>query len=75
MNLKVILRYVGSGSYVAGVPANDLTESDVAASGLAIEFLLALHDGDKPLYVPVTNNEMNDVSVSDDADDNEVING
>lgn len=70
MNTTVILRYVGNGSYVAGIPANDLTEADIAASGFAIEYVLTLSDGHNPLYVPISN-----APDSNSSADDEVTNG
>ncbi len=36
-----ILRYVGDGAFVNGVPARDLDSSDIASSGFTVEQLLA----------------------------------
>lgn len=35
------LRYVGEGAFVNGVPARDLTQTDIEQSGLSVEQLLA----------------------------------
>jgi hypothetical protein len=51
MTTQIILRYIGNGSYVAGIPATDLTEADIAASGFAIDEIMAFRNGGEPLYV------------------------
>lgn len=39
---EIVLRYVGDGSaWVPGVPARDLTQADVEASGYTVEQLAA----------------------------------
>lgn len=37
----IVLRYVGDGAFVFGVPASDLTQAAVDACGLTIDELLA----------------------------------
>lgn len=46
----MILKYVGDGAYVAGVPACDLTQEMIDACGYTIGELLAFRNGDKPVY-------------------------
>ena len=46
----MVLRYVGEGQYVAGVPATDLTQQQIDESGYTIEQLLAFHSGAQPVY-------------------------
>lgn len=46
-----ILKYVGNGAHVAGVPACDLTAEMIEACGWTIERLLALRNGAQPLYI------------------------
>jgi hypothetical protein len=47
----IVLKYVGSGAFVTGVPACDLTQDMITACGFSEEILLAFRDGDQPLYV------------------------
>lgn len=51
--MNKVLNYVGAGSYVPGVPATDLTQADIEASGYTIEELLAFHSGGQPVYEEV----------------------
>lgn len=37
----VILKYIGEGAFVNGVPARDLDSTDIAQSGFTVEQLLA----------------------------------
>ncbi len=39
--VAVILRYIGDGAFVNGVPARDLEAFDIAQSGFTVEQLLA----------------------------------
>jgi hypothetical protein len=38
----IVLKYIGAGAYVTGIPACDLSEADIAASGFSADQLLAL---------------------------------
>ena len=53
----IVLRYIGEGLYVAGVPACDLTQQMIDDSGYTVEELLAFHDGDRPCYVRNVRNQ------------------
>ena len=68
MTTQIILRYIGNGSYVAGIPATDLTAADITASGFAIEQIKALQDNGNALYVPV------DKAPANNAGDNDEVN-
>ena len=50
---EIVLRYVGDGAYVEGVPACDLTQAMIDECGIAIEVLLIFCNGDKPIYEKV----------------------
>ena len=41
MDDEVVLRYVGTGDFMPGIPDRDLTAGDVAECGLSIEELMA----------------------------------
>lgn len=47
----IVLRYVGEGAFLAGVPACDLTAEMIETCGYTVDELLALHNGAQPLYV------------------------
>ena len=53
----IILKYVGEGQYVAGVPATDLTQEQIDASGYTIEELLKFHSGAVYIYEKVTHGQ------------------
>lgn len=38
---EIVLKYVGDGAFVNGVPARDLTQTDIEQSGHRVEQLLA----------------------------------
>jgi len=46
----IVLKFILPGAYKAGLPACDLTQEMIDASGMTIEEILALHVGDKHLY-------------------------
>lgn len=46
----IVLKYVGDGAYVAGVPACDLTQEMIDASGYTVEQLLEFHSGEQRVY-------------------------
>lgn len=46
----IVLRYVLPGCTFHGVPACDLTQEMIDATGLTIEEILALHVGNDHLY-------------------------
>ena len=46
----MVLKYVGDGAYIAGVPACDMTQEMIDASGYTIEALLAFSNNGQPLY-------------------------
>lgn len=47
----VVLRYVGDGAYIPGVPRVNLTARDIALCGYTETQLKAFHNGAQPLYV------------------------
>ena len=47
---EIVLRYVGEGTYIEGVPACDLTQQMIDECGVPVVILLAYRNGDKPLY-------------------------
>ncbi len=38
--MNIILKYIGQGSYIPGIPDRDLTAADVAATGMTEKELL-----------------------------------
>ena len=40
-SVGIILRYIGDGAFVNGVPARDLTQTDIEQCGFSVEQLLA----------------------------------
>ena len=52
----VVLKYVGEGQYVAGVPTCDLMQEQIDASGYTIDELLAFRSGTQPVYEKAVNN-------------------
>lgn len=68
----IVLKYVGGGAYVSGLPAKDLTATDIAASGFALEQIQAFSSGGAPLYVPA---ESAQPAINNSQEDNEVSNG
>lgn len=48
--MEIVLRYVGNGAYIAGLPACDLTADMIEASGYTAETILGFVVGGKPLY-------------------------
>ena len=55
--MKAVLLYIGDGGYWPGVPACDLTQDMIDATGLSVDELLALRSGGLPLYVAPQDNE------------------
>lgn len=51
----VVLRYVGEGAFVFGVPATDLTQADIDACGLSADELLAYEPRVYELVVETSN--------------------
>jgi len=78
----IVLKYIGGGNYIAGVPAVDLTEADIAASGFSAEQLLALKVGNDTdeyqaphLFERVTQTPVVAFKPQHNDGDNEVSNG
>ena len=46
----IVLKYVGAGAYITGVPACDLTQEMIDASGFTVVELLAFNAATQPLY-------------------------
>ena len=53
----IVLKYVGEGQYVVGVPATDLTREQIDASGYTVEQLLKFHSGAVYIYEAVNNGQ------------------
>jgi hypothetical protein len=47
--MEIVLKYVGNGYWIPGVPARDLTQTDIDATGYSIAQLKGTG-----LYQPVT---------------------
>lgn len=50
MSEGIVLRYIGAGAYITGVPACDLTQEQIDASGYTVGELLAYNSATQPLY-------------------------
>lgn len=55
MDQTIVLKYVGgaAGLYIPGVPACDLTQTQIDESGFTKDELLIFHSGDQTLYMEV----------------------
>ena len=47
---EIVLRYVGDGAYIVGIPACDMTQEMIDACGYSLETLLAFNNSGQPLY-------------------------
>jgi hypothetical protein len=51
MSETIVLKYVGNGDYIPGVPACNLTQVQIDESGFDKEHLLLFHSGNRHVYV------------------------